>query len=746
MLILMLRTSCSRVILAFSLALLAATAQGAVSERLQRGIESDLASGLYQSAEIKGLELLERSVLKPEDAPALEALAAAFAQADMRDLAGALLSRAAELLDAPSTDTDRATLMRIGESLQALNLRSQAGQVLMRGIRITGKDKADAMNAAGYQSVGDLAFETGDLAAAQSAYESAEASLDANRFDARAALLSRQIKLATAQGDQPRAKILLETYRRVVADGGDFAGLGALQLQVVANALSLNDGSLASDLMAMVEQAKLLTRDDAMLAAEAAQLSAQIKALSGESESAITLLRQALVELGSEASPAQTYRVYWQIAKLQASEGNVEAALNNYRRSIANLSLVRGELLQGSTLVFTERVLPVYQGYIELLLSQAEQPGKEVSALSEVQKTLEDLSAAEILDYFDDNCVLPRDVMSLTGAPAGTAVIYPIVLGETGALLVRTAQGIFKFDFGLENDALESMVLAFRETITNPKTAQVDYEAQAQALYQALFGDADALLNQPSITTLVSVPSGYLRLLPISALHNGDGFLVNRYRLATTLGLQLTEQSRASIKSGSAFVGGVSDAVQGFESLPGVETELAELSSALSTTPLLNARFSLASVSKRLGSGNDSIVHLATHGYFDGDHANSFLLAHDDKITLDRLQSTVGARRFTGNSLDLLVLSACETAKGNERAALGLAGVSLKAGAKSTVASLWPIADAATAILMTRFYEALRDGESKASALQTAQQALLADPEWSHPAYWSPYLLIGNWG
>jgi CHAT domain-containing protein len=137
---------------------------------------------------------------------------------------------------------------------------------------------------------------------------------------------------------------------------------------------------------------------------------------------------------------------------------------------------------------------------------------------------------------------------------------------------------------------------------------------------------------------------------------------------------------------------------------------------------------------------------LATHGFFDGDHANSFLLAHDDKITLDRLQSTVGARRFTGNPLDLLVLSACETAKGDERAALGLAGVSLKAGAKSTVASLWPIADAATAILMKRFYEELRGGASKASALQAAQGALLSDPEWAHPAYWSPYLLIGNWG
>ena len=105
----------------------------------------------------------------------------------------------------------------------------------------------------------------------------------------------------------------------------------------------------------------------------------------------------------------------------------------------------------------------------------------------------------------------------------------------------------------------------------------------------------------------------------------------------------------------------------------------------------------------------------------------------------------MGARRFTGNPLDLLVLSACETAKGDERAALGLAGVSLKAGARSTVASLWPIADAATAMLMKRFYEELRSGKSKAAALQSAQQMLLSDPEWAHPNYWSPYLLIGNW-
>ena len=206
----------------------------------------------------------------------------------------------------------------------------------------------------------------------------------------------------------------------------------------------------------------------------------------------------------------------------------------------------------------------------------------------------------------------------------------------------------------------------------------------------------------------------------------------------------MTDASAFSAANTGAFIGGVSDAVQGFEALPGVEAELAMLRAALQSEPLLNEEFSVADVTERLAEGEFGIVHLATHGYFDGDHANSFLLAHDDKITLDRLQSTVGARRFTGESLDLLVLSACETAKGDERAALGLAGVSLKAGARSTLASLWPIADEATAKLMQRFYEGLGDGQSKAKALQLAQQSLLADPEWAHPNYWSPYLIIGN--
>jgi CHAT domain-containing protein len=91
------------------------------------------------------------------------------------------------------------------------------------------------------------------------------------------------------------------------------------------------------------------------------------------------------------------------------------------------------------------------------------------------------------------------------------------------------------------------------------------------------------------------------------------------------------------------------------------------------------------------------------------------------------------------------VLSACETAAGNDRAALGLAGVSLKAGARSTIASLWPISDEGTSLLMVDFYRNLQNGQSKSAALRTAQLKLINNPLFKHPNSWSPFLLIGNW-
>ena len=141
-----------------------------------------------------------------------------------------------------------------------------------------------------------------------------------------------------------------------------------------------------------------------------------------------------------------------------------------------------------------------------------------------------------------------------------------------------------------------------------------------------------------------------------------------------------------------------------------------------------------------------TIVHIASHGKFENNAKESFLLAFDGKLTMDRLDELVGLFQFRETPLDLLTLSACETAAGDDRAALGLAGVAIKAGARSALATLWFINDKASSDLVEHFYKQLKDSNiSKAQALQLAQLKLIEDPAYRHPGYWSPFLLMNNW-
>jgi CHAT domain-containing protein len=138
-----------------------------------------------------------------------------------------------------------------------------------------------------------------------------------------------------------------------------------------------------------------------------------------------------------------------------------------------------------------------------------------------------------------------------------------------------------------------------------------------------------------------------------------------------------------------------------------------------------------------------SIVHIASHGRFTGDPATSFLLTHDGALSMSDLEHAVSERSIP---LDLLVLSACQTAAGDDRAALGLAGVSLRAGARSAIGSLWNVSDAATAVLFEDFYRQLSTpGSSRAAAMREAQRALLDSERFKHPFFWSGFLLINSW-
>jgi CHAT domain-containing protein len=161
---------------------------------------------------------------------------------------------------------------------------------------------------------------------------------------------------------------------------------------------------------------------------------------------------------------------------------------------------------------------------------------------------------------------------------------------------------------------------------------------------------------------------------------------------------------------------------------------------------VLNQSFTDSNFKQLLGSFPFPVVHLATHGEFSSNAEDTFVLTWDDKINANELENLLRNEATIENPIELLVLSACQTALGDNRAALGLAGVAVRAGARTTLGSLWLVSDEATAKLMAQFYQELtKDQVRKAEALRRAQLEVLNADYFSHPYYWSAFILVGNW-
>ena len=265
-------------------------------------------------------------------------------------------------------------------------------------------------------------------------------------------------------------------------------------------------------------------------------------------------------------------------------------------------------------------------------------------------------------------------------------------------------------------------------------------------LYEWLIKPLATELQARDIHTLVVVPDEALRTIPFAALYDGQDFLINRYAIVITPGLTLTDPEISASEGHQALLVGLSESVQGFGKLPYVSDEIRGVALLYGGTQLVNEAVLKNRVQAEFKRIPYSIIAFATHAQIHSDPRQSFLLTYDDKITLDELDSFVRTGQFRDQPVELMVLSACDTAEGDERAALGLAGVAVKAGARSVMASLWSVNDASTARLVPVFFEHLKNPNlSKAQALQRAQQLLLADVEYQHPFYWAGFVLIGNW-
>jgi CHAT domain-containing protein len=187
-----------------------------------------------------------------------------------------------------------------------------------------------------------------------------------------------------------------------------------------------------------------------------------------------------------------------------------------------------------------------------------------------------------------------------------------------------------------------------------------------------------------------------------------------------------------------------------FSALPAVQQELESIQKRVggnSADLLLNETFTSQNLESSIQSTPFPIVHIATHGQFSSKAVETFIVAWDRKVNIEQLNGILRSReRSETEPLELLILSACQTASGDKRSALGLAGIAVRAGARSTIGSLWQISDDATAILMSTLYNKLSDRNvTRAEGLRSAQIALLKDKKFNHPDYWSAFILLGNW-
>jgi len=563
-----------------------------------------------------------------------------------------------------------------------------------------------------------------------------------------ARLSSRQSDPAAAAGLLARALDRLEAAAPSYGRGMALMAAGTVALE--------GDGNLPASLQNIARRAfqaaarMAQTLHNARLAALAQGGLGRLDQRLGRSAEATKLTDRALMAAQQVPAPDLSFRLEWQQARLATQQGQVPHALASYRRAVADLQSIRQDIpveYRAGKSSYRTTFGPLYTQFTDLLLRRASAHPTEAPALiTEARDTIEKLKASELQDYFRDTCVADFEArqQSIQNVAPGAAVLYPIALPDRVELLVSFGQEQRQFTIPVSETVLAGEVQQFRALLEKRTTNE--FLVPARRLYDQLIRPIDPVLAQHHIDTLVIVPDPVLRVVPFAALHDGRNFLIERYATAIAPSMHLIDPKPLAAGPRLALVLGVSHGVQGFGDLPNVPHEIAAVSKIEGGKTLMNASFSRASFASELKTSPYNIVHIASHGQFATEPSQTFVLSYDAPLTMNDLETDIKYGEYRENALDLLVLSACETASGDDRAALGLAGVALKAGARSALASLWYVSDQASGDLVVDFYRELQQtGVSKALALQRAQRRLAASLSYAHPAYWAPFLLIGNW-
>ena len=505
------------------------------------------------------------------------------------------------------------------------------------------------------------------------------------------------------------------------------------------------------------------------------------------------LTEKALFTAQSINASDIAYQWQWQLGRILKKKGDIKGAIASYNVAYKTLQSLRGDLVALNPDVqfsFRENIEPVYRELVELLLRSAEssnasvpfkkldqqdasllkanadaqrlanasllrspQQGINQDNLKLARDVIESLQLAELDNFFRSACLNPTQELDpvVDKKDQRAAVIYPIILPDRLDVILKLPnQELRHYKTVITQNDLENTIAELRKNLVNV-TATARVQQQSQQIYDWLIRPAQTELVNSGIKTLVFVLDGELRNIPMAVLYDKqqEKYLVEKYAIALTPGLQLLDPKPLRQVQLNALTAGLSEKrpVEGreFPELQNVPRELKEIKSEIfKSEELLNQQFTQTNLQNKLQTAAFSVVHLATHGEFSSDAEKTFILTWDKLVKVkefDNLLRVSDKNRFSG--IELLVLSACQTAEGDKRAALGLAGIAMRAGVRSTLATLWSIDDRSTADVMSEFYRHLKAGVNKAEALQNAQLAVFAKEK--APYFWAPYVLVGNW-
>ena len=481
------------------------------------------------------------------------------------------------------------------------------------------------------------------------------------------------------------------------------------------------------------------------------------------------LTEQALLLAQGMDAGDIAYQWQWQLGRILKVQGDLESAIAAYSAATHTLQSLRGDLVAISSDVqfnFRESIEPVYRELVGILLevpsdglkgSPSEGREKVSGAnLVKARDAIESLQLAELDNFFRDAC-LETTPAQIDEIDPKAAVIYTIILPDRLEAIVKlpgkTLRHYTTFEFQAEVEkTLGDMRVALTE-VRRRSQYKTRLLPPSQKVYDWLISPIEEELESTGVQTLVFVLDGALRNIPIAALYDGNRYLVEKYSVALTPGLQLLDPKPIAREKLHALAAGVSQARQQFSPLPGVPIELQRIQAEIPANILLDSSFTKPNFKATLDRAlrqnapeSPSVVHIATHGEFSSKAEDTYIITWDDRINANELEDLLRPNPGQGSFIELLVLSACRTAFGDNRATLGLAGVAVRAGARSTVGSLWYVSDESTTKLMAQFYQELaQTNASKAEALRRAQIAILQDGQFSHPYFWSAFVLVGNW-